>query len=468
MKRLSLFSLLVVLLLIYPMLMATTAIRGVKPNGSTSWVSGYVNDLTAATLNYDFDQIYNTVNGNLDNTNIASGANIAWTKLNTTGQVVDASVSATAAIEETKIDGYSDNVTELKDTMNAETGTLPASLKEEIMALRYAIQSVFGASTQNGGTLDMEWYLEPTIGDNLLYNGDFEDSADGDLAAAPSGWTLSDCSTITNCDTPDTDTSEGLGHAVQFTSDNDSNDDGLTQALAGLKVGKSYLVMTRAKAASGGVCQLITTGGTTNANATTNSTSYVSLADIFSVAAGPATVTLALTVNDDGAGGDVCNFDHAAVYEMNGDSVGRLNYLPVYKTANSSSVVDDAAYSTNLLTAVVTVPGPNYIIKVNGEICAGMSTTDDFDYELRSRLLENGLEVAESATHEAANPIIFNTAVETVLTSYVNTAPIPGTTYTYVLQARDNDAGGDTFTFNSIAECGTIDQKLLVELVKVN
>lgn len=48
--------------------------------------------------------IYSDYNGNVDNTNIAPAAAIAYTKLNLTGMVIDADISSGAAIADSKLD----------------------------------------------------------------------------------------------------------------------------------------------------------------------------------------------------------------------------------------------------------------------------------------------------------------------------------------------------------------------------
>jgi hypothetical protein len=467
-------SLLLSSLLIPTVSLATTITRVNKPNGTKDWIDGFANDLTAASLNGDINAIINVVNGNLDNNNIASGANISWSKIITTGQVVDATVSGTAAIETTKLDGYSDNATETKDTLDSSASTLPATMQQELRAIRYAIQTLNGAGTQNAGALDMEWYLDPARTDfNLLYNGDFEDSVDGNLATAPSGWSLSDCSTITNCDTDDTDTSEGIGHELTITSDNDSNDDGVTQAIASLKASKQYLAIARAKAASGGTCQLITTGAGTDANATTTSTSYVTLADIFTVSAGAATVTLALTVNDDVSGGDVCSFDHVGVFEINADAIPKLSYLPVYESSSSVAAISDSYPGTSLISATVNVPGHGYIIKVLGDVCMSASDANQQEIDVQSKVTQSVNGAAATTVIERGfayqmTGVDLNRGTVSLMLPYVIENPTVGAYYTFGIESNDNGSGTNVEDFSyGGGNCGSTTASLLVELVKV-
>lgn len=56
----------------------------VRPN---TYVPGTI--IRSTEVNDDFDTIYTDYNGNIDDDNIAAGANIAWTKIDKTGAVVD-------------------------------------------------------------------------------------------------------------------------------------------------------------------------------------------------------------------------------------------------------------------------------------------------------------------------------------------------------------------------------------------
>ena len=59
--------------------------------------------IIASQHNSNFSVIYSDYNGNIDNTNIAPAAAIAYTKLVLTGSIVNADVSASAAIVDTKL-----------------------------------------------------------------------------------------------------------------------------------------------------------------------------------------------------------------------------------------------------------------------------------------------------------------------------------------------------------------------------
>lgn len=59
--------------------------------------------IIASEHNSNFDTIYSEFNGSISNTNISSGAAIAYSKLNLTGAIVNADVSAGAAIAGSKL-----------------------------------------------------------------------------------------------------------------------------------------------------------------------------------------------------------------------------------------------------------------------------------------------------------------------------------------------------------------------------
>ena len=57
--------------------------KNTKTGGGTGIAAGQV--FNAADLNTDMDTAFNAINGNLDNANIATGAAIAYAKLNLSG-----------------------------------------------------------------------------------------------------------------------------------------------------------------------------------------------------------------------------------------------------------------------------------------------------------------------------------------------------------------------------------------------
>lgn len=59
--------------------------------------------IVASQHNINFSTIYSDYNGNIDNSNIASAAAIAYTKLNLSGSIVNADINASAAIVASKL-----------------------------------------------------------------------------------------------------------------------------------------------------------------------------------------------------------------------------------------------------------------------------------------------------------------------------------------------------------------------------
>lgn len=59
--------------------------------------------IIASQHNSNFSNIYSDYNGNIDNTNIAASAAIAYTKLNLSGSIVNADINASAAIADSKL-----------------------------------------------------------------------------------------------------------------------------------------------------------------------------------------------------------------------------------------------------------------------------------------------------------------------------------------------------------------------------
>ena len=96
--------------------------------------------IQSAEVNLDFNELYELVDGDLDNVNIAAGAGIVYSKLNLTGGIVNADVSATAAIDYSKLNVPDRAIPRVKlattPTISAAvTGGLAISTEDVVVAL---------------------------------------------------------------------------------------------------------------------------------------------------------------------------------------------------------------------------------------------------------------------------------------------------------------------------------------------
>lgn len=143
---------------------------------------------------------------------------------------------------------------------------------------------------------------------NLIYGGSFEKSTH------PSG-------SFSNIGTPtavvrDTGDRDGYGgiYSVKITS-NGSGNEGIKATFSNLKASTKYTVRVRAKATAGDTAKIWTTGGGTNLDEETTSTSWVDLIGFFVTDATPADIVL--NIGSDNAT-DIVWFDMLMVVEGQG------------------------------------------------------------------------------------------------------------------------------------------------------
>lgn len=365
--RRSLLIWMVLFLLLVPMaLWAGTVSRSTKPNGSTSWQDG--DTITAAGLNGDADNIYNEFNGNIDNNNIKSSAGIIGSKL-ASGTITDTQVSSTAAIQPSKLDDHADSDANFREvTAPGRTGALvkPTTLEGDLENLRFTLKELkVGTSIDNDS---LNWMDRPYRNTNLLYNGSF-DATDGSgndsSTSAPDGWALVATPTIAYAAT---EVGEGGGLEINLTAN--ATNEGISQTLVSLKASRQYLALARAKQAAGtGSCELRTSGGDTDASVTTESSSYVTLADVFATDSTPTDVVL--TVEAD-TSGDQCDFDHVSVHELNEDPLARSGIFVANDSDSSTTVLTGSPLTT--VSVEVNVPGPGYVVDLTGSAIVGCGT----------------------------------------------------------------------------------------------
>lgn len=244
---------------------------------------------------------------------------------------------------------------------------------------------------------------------NLIYNGSFEiTDGTGALAATavPSGWTDTDTSTFGYAATP---AAQGDGAYLSITAA--GADEGIQRTLAGLKASTTYYVTARAKPVTGGdICYLLTTGGGTNLpgtgiNRIASGTAWSTISGYFKTDATPTDVVLKALVAD----GDVCQFDHIAVYETSVDRRG-ISQPGVQVCRSTSTDNTENAYGARgggvfadaLVSCTVNIPGPGYVSTITGAI--HFENDDAFDRALECRMRENcnGAGATTVATGQAA------------------------------------------------------------------
>ncbi len=451
--------------------MANTATRSTKADGGTAWENNEV--LTAARLNGDIDSLITVVNTGLDNNNIKAGAGIVWSKIEATNLIFNEAINSSADIDPAKLDQTAAGIdadivddysaTEPEQATSSDPGTsentdLAENLEEEIEQLRFKLEQIgIGTSTTDvasgsGTDTDASWIDGPyRPGNNIRNNGfDVWTTADcSPCASAGDGWNLDQTPDIAATQLTEAD-GEGHGQGLLVTSNGEAGE-GVSQILDGLKADTRYLLRASVKPTAGDACKIRTSG------ADTNQLSITSVADgAFEVIAGtfetdstPTNITLRLESVSDG---DICLWDHVAIYEINTDPVPQGGLTVTYDTDAEAGAISAAGRAQlGSFEIAVRPPGPNYTITVNAQVSfvtSGAANLVICDID------ENGAAKGKRASGDAVAGVItgfFNL-------HYVNVAPTPGTEYTYQIFCEETAAS--TATYNG----GTYPAELYVRM----
>lgn len=397
--------------------------RGTKGSagGGTAFAAG--TDILASEVNTDLDNIYNEMD-NIENANIAAAADIALTKIG------DTSSSATT---------HATNTT----PGDSSSHTLPTTAEGEIQQIRYAMKrAVVGTNAKRldgtPTTDDCFWGDRPARGPNLIRNSMLAIPASGNT---PSGWTAVGTPTIS---ATTIQVSEGAPNALNVTlTASGAANEGLQQTVAGLKASTRYQVGCRVRVGGAGDTFSLTTTGASgatfgNLNLTTTSTSFTTISGTILTDATPTSIVVQLLAVADT---DQIIPTHVWFRECTEDPLPQAN-LP-WVTQTVTTVTADH-YANGVLTdsgisgAQIIAPGPGYVIEVHAKADTGASSNVTGLFVLR----ENGTIVDSATVRIATNE------PGTVRLFYVNTAPVPGTQYTYTLYGAGD---GDTIDRNYTA-----------------
>ena len=413
-----------------------TITRNTKTGGGTDLNS---NESAVVTdLNPDFNTIFNEINGNLENVNIKSSADI----------------------DPSKVGDYSDDASTSVSTSSPGTSgseSLATDLEGELERLRYKIEELalgLGAARNDGSSKTAAWIDTPVRPGNLLFNGSFE-LHDSGSPNAPDGWTLID--TPGTVELTEQLVSEGEGKRLRVEADA-ATTQGVQQTLAGLKANTKYLVGARFRVLTG-TAHLTTTGADStgefrNLDLTSTSSSGIeTLKGVIKTDSTPTDIVLKFTT--DASATDDFTVDHAFVQECNTDPIPLPNGVPVQKTVASDQTLTAGAglsLVTGLLTQV-TVPCPGCWIEVYADVF-GQSASSSASV-LEARIVETGSSGSEVRRgYDSADT---GTQEMGISLSYVLTNPTVGQTYEYKVQAQ---AGSNDVTVNG----GDAESSLLVIL----
>ena len=196
----------------------------------------------------------------------------------------------------------------------------------------------------NRTALELEGFLQELsaggLGNNLIDNGSFE-LWPGDITnIAPVGFTLKGTPTDVSRDTGDRD-GFGGAFAVKITS-NGAGHEGLTITLSDLKASTSYFLSVRAKATAADTARIWSTGGSTNIDTNTASTSWVTLSGEIITDATPTNVVLNFGSN---TATDIVWFDKLMIQEGEVPAIFIPGNTPIGGTVQVRNT-QDGAYAT--------------------------------------------------------------------------------------------------------------------------
>lgn len=215
-------------------------VKPVSGDGTTSYVDG--NNLPAAELQADFDAIVNWANGDIDENNISSSAQIANSQL---ADIAATKVTAPSSFTTTTSPG------------DSATPSAPTTYSAEAARSFYKMAGLRGYLTNvkymnaSGVATDATWFEPRVVGPNLLKNPGFEVQSGG-AGTAPDGWSLVSTPATVAIENPAFD-EYGLEKRSLNIVTNGANE-GISTTVSGLKDGVKYLV---------GMAYTITDNGTT-------------------------------------------------------------------------------------------------------------------------------------------------------------------------------------------------------------
>lgn len=383
-----------------------------RPTKGTSGTQSYANDtlILASELNDESVALFGAFS-NLDDTNVAAGANI----------------------DPSKIGDYSDSASEQKTASDPGSGSslsAPTTLEGEIERLRYALERLStgldaaGHAKRYDGSsnVDVSWADRPSRGSNLALNGSFETKQSATASDPPDLWSA--VGTITTAALATTDASEGAGRMLTVTTGAVTS--GVSQTFTKLRASTRYLAVVRAKVTAG-TAQLVTVGADATSQfrditISTTSGTFTTLASIVQTDATPTALVVRLL----GAGsGDVVHFDHMSLTECSGIASPIPRPFSAVSTTTTQVDLPVTTATDSGLSCVVVPPLPGFQIEARAKLCL---YTYGGGASVEVRLKENGTIVERSYW---SAPLDHS---GTVVVDYTNQNPTPGTTYTYLVE----------------------------------
>jgi len=295
------------------------------------------------------------------------------------------------------------------------------------------------------GTGTTFWGDLPVRGPNLIVNPNF--AIRNSSVATPQGWTLVGSPSLANNALSGADLSEGRGIALTIAANNAAQE-GISQTLRP-RASTRYLVLARVKATSGDA-HLETTGADVtssfrNIDDTTSSTSYVTLKGVIQTDSTPTDIVVQVLTNGDSDTNDI-KVSFVGVYECHADHAILCGSGSFELTSTSAVTLGSAAFADVFVGAAieVRVPGPGF--EIHAEAIVPLANTTAGAEAVAVRITENA-SPSDTSVWELEMPA---TSTATAVVSFVNTAPVAGTLYTYDVSGRSTVAASLTTNGTSL------------------
>lgn len=408
--------------------MATITRAAKASTGTGNWGAGAI--LPEAELDADFNQIVSEINGSLENVNIKAGA----------------------AIETSKIDGYSDTPTE-QDTETSPgdcTTRLPAAtLQKEIENLRYCISRLSGyvnAEREAGsGLVGVPWLEPPFLGENLVRNASFGTTDDGSAITGvddlPHGWTV--VGTVTKV-LSDAITADGMGLVWIVTATGAG--DGVSYTLSELRASTKYLIVVRG-AISSGDATISTTGADASSQYrnVSKAVSGATLANYAFVVKTDSTPTDIVLKVLSPTSGYVVEFQHVGVYELSAEPLGQAAMHALRVERDSAVSLTAGAGATTIVTMEVYVP-PGHVVKLTA--AGNWAASGGSPSNVTMKITDDG---GSDLGWTTAATLVTAGQIYTFSTTEVDFSPVASAnnTYTLVGTAGTNNAAVSVVTMTA-------------------
>lgn len=402
--------------------------RGAKAAGGTDFTPGTA--ALADEVDTDLDTIVNKINGSINDDNINDISKATQTDVWDPDEINDASNDEDAH-----------KVVQSPGTDPDASQVLPTDLEDELQQLRYkAKENGVGTGTKRfdtvaGAEKDVGWYTLPARGPNWIANPEFLIDTSTTANDPPDGWTK--VGTPTTLETQAKATADGAGNELHCVAA--SANEGVRRTVTGLRSSTLYAIIYRAYETSGDTLNVTTTGatGTTYSNiaGVHTDTSYTEYSHVILTDATPTDIVLSFLAD---AGGDEFFIDYAYMMELRATPIpgehGSAYSGQAIVTSETTVPQGPSWTSLSGFDTSITCPGANFEIEVKVELnYAATSGAGEGWFRLMEDAVQKRTGLGQARTTYSGSMVTM---------TYVNDAPVAGTTYDYTVEGQSSNAVG--------------------------